>query len=322
MQGNMINREASLPIALGCIVFILLSAVISNYPAIEVLAQRWLKFDENLGHALPMLALYGFFAVKGAKQLAFSKGIPLLSIVSLAVIVLATYVMKYYHVLVAQQLLIWLFIGTSYFVLFQPKSLHKSLFAFGLLIFVIPVWDQLIPFLAELTTFIVQIALELSGIVAYFDGRNIELPYGVITVADSCSGVRYLTIGLALSYISAFTLPINLTTRFGVIIVGLLLSVFANWLRVYIIVLVGYYSEMESELVADHELFGFVLFFIVISPIVFYKPRVTYEQGQDKLAMLASHWLSGLFSKVTQPVSVVTKLALLLVTAIITVVIA
>ena len=295
MQGSISNRAISLPLALICFIFILLNAAFSNYPVVEALAVRWGKFDENLGHALPMLALSLFFLVKSAKELELRKGIPLFAIALFPALIVLTWLMKRLDILVVQQLVVWGFIGLSILVMFRTESTKKALFAVSLLIFVIPVWDQLVPYLAELTTFVVQIVLQQSGIVAFFEGRNIELQSGIITVADACSGVRYVTIGLALSYLSAFTLPLTLTGRVKMILAGLFLSIFANWLRVYIIVLVGYYREMQSELVGDHELFGFILVFVVISPIAFYKPKVTNQV--DKLGDLTFGWLASIFSK-------------------------
>lgn len=309
MQGNTLNKQTSLPLALVCIVLIFISAAFSNFEVIEVLAHRWVKFDENLGHALPMLGVCIFFLFKALKELVFREGVSLLAFAFFPVIVFATWVMKHYDVLVVQQLLVWLFIALSFLLFFRTDSTKTALFAIGLLVFVIPVWDQLIPFLAELTTYVVQIALKHSGIVAFFDGRNIELPSGIITVADACSGVRYVTIGLALSYLSAFTLPITLAVRIKIILLGLLLSIFANWLRVYIIVLVGYHSEMQSELVGDHELFGFILFFVVISPIALYKPKLS--NGPDKLGEQLFGLLEGLFNREIKSVPVAIKLLLL-----------
>lgn len=277
MQGNQSNLKQSLGIMLS-IVTLFIGAVLSNLRAVELLLSRWMKFDENLGHGLPLFALTLFFLVIAAKKLELRAGISIVGSVALLGALPLSIIVNHYDVLVAQQILVWIILCLGYITIFKTDSVIPSLFPLGLFIFLIPVWDLLVPILAGITAIVVEFSLQFTGIVAYIDGRHIELPFGVITVADACSGVRYVTIGLALSYLSAFTLPLNFAVRIKIILFGLLLSVIANWIRVFVIVLVGYYSEMESELVADHELFGFILFFALISPILFYKST---KQGED-----------------------------------------
>jgi hypothetical protein len=52
----------------------------------------------------------------------------------------------------------------------------------------------------------------------------------------------------------------------------LLLGLVTNWVRIFILVLVGYYSQMQNNLVSDHELFGWLLFAVVVFPALYFAP--------------------------------------------------
>jgi exosortase/archaeosortase family protein len=56
------------------------------------------------------------------------------------------------------------------------------------------------------------------------------------------------------------------------IAVALALGLFTNWVRIFVLVLVGYYSQMKSGLVADHETFGWLLFAGVVLPPLYFAP--------------------------------------------------
>lgn len=54
------------------------------------------------------------------------------------------------------------------------------------------------------------------------------------------------------------------------IVIAGLLSMLANWIRVFGIIAAGHYTEMETSLIEDHELFGWVIFVVVtLVPLFF-----------------------------------------------------
>ena len=54
-----------------------------------------------------------------------------------------------------------------------------------------------------------------------------------------------------------------------VILSGALLGIITNWIRVLGLIYIGYWSEMKSPLMNEHDNYGFLLFFIVISSVIF-----------------------------------------------------
>jgi exosortase/archaeosortase family protein len=144
----------------------------------------------------------------------------------------------------------------------------------GLLIFTIPIWAELTGLLVNLSSKMVGAAVKLSRMTALIDGNNIFLPSGTIFIADGCSGLRYLIISLLIGYIMALVNHYRLLQSIAVLIVAAGLGLFANWLRIYLLVLIGYLTDMETSLMKDHEMFGWVVFAVILVPSVYFAPVV------------------------------------------------
>jgi EpsI family protein len=111
--------------------------------------------------------------------------------------------------------------------------------------------------------------VKLTGIPVYQEGFNFILPSGNWSVVEECSGVRYLiatvTLGIVYSYITYASLKKRLVFTFFAIITPII----ANSLRAFIIVLLGHFSGMTIATGADHLLYGWVLFGIIIITIFY-----------------------------------------------------
>src|SRR5690606_37229365 len=53
-----------------------------------------------------------------------------------------------------------------------------------------------------------------------------------------------------------------------------LLGLIANWIRIFLLILIGYQTKMETPLMADHETFGWVIFGLLILPAIYFAPMV------------------------------------------------
>jgi len=139
-----------------------------------------------------------------------------------------------------------------------------------LLVFAVPVWDDLSPLLQHITVFFNDILLQLAGIQATIKEFYIILEVGTFLVENGCSGVRYLMVALFLaSFYGQLHYRSYAPTVLLVVIAGLL-SMLANWIRVFGIIAAGHYTNMETSLVEDHELFGWVTFVIFTLVPLFY----------------------------------------------------
>ena len=138
------------------------------------------------------------------------------------------------------------------------------LFPLAFLFFAVPAGDFLTPILMQWTADVTVSALRLSGIPVYREGLLFVIPSGTWSVVEACSGMRYLIASLMVGMLFAYLNYQSTRKRVIFTLVSLVLPILANWLRAYMIVMLGHLSNNEIATGADHLVYGWVLFGIII----------------------------------------------------------
>lgn len=138
------------------------------------------------------------------------------------------------------------------------------MFPLAFLLFGIPIGDFLLPTLMNLTAEFTVWALRLSGVPVYQEGLHFVIPNGRWSVVEACSGIRYLIASLMVGSLYAYLNYVSLRKRLLFMLVALLVPIVANWLRAYLIVMLGYLSDNELAAGVDHLIYGWVFFGVVI----------------------------------------------------------
>jgi len=145
-------------------------------------------------------------------------------------------------------------------------SLSKKLtFPLAFLFFAVPIGDFLLPQLMESTADFTVLALRLTGIPVFREGQNFVIPSGNWSVVEACSGIRYLIASLTVGTLYAYLTYNSLKRRLAFILVALLVPIGANWLRAYLIVMLGHLSGNKIATGADHLIYGWIFFGFVIA---------------------------------------------------------
>lgn len=251
--------------------FAIVAAIVtaSFYVTITTLLDQWLKFDESQSHGLIIVALFVYLFTLQLKQLPpITPNLNWLGITTLTASSIAWLTAASLNIETIEQLLLIPIIITLCWSLLGVHAAAKLTPSIFLLIFAIPIWDYLTPALVDISSYIVMVLIEHSSITALIDGNSIYLPHGRIDIADGCSGLRYFTVATALAYYLIITSEARLIVKIKLLGLAILLGLVANWLRIYFIIMIAHFTEMQSSLVEDHELFGWVLFFIVCLPLL------------------------------------------------------
>jgi len=137
------------------------------------------------------------------------------------------------------------------------------LFPLALLYLAIPMWEVLLPPLRAMTSYVATWGVRLLGVPAFIDGFSFTLPYGTVVIAGSCAGLSYFLMGLVLACINSGHR--HYSFKHTLMSIGLMcvLAIVSNWFRVYSLILIAYYSQMQSSLVYDHGNYGWWIFFTV-----------------------------------------------------------
>ncbi len=165
---------------------------------------------------------------------------------------------------VIQQLIVIALIQIIIWLLYGRKIFQQLLFPLLYLYFSVPIGQSLIPAMMEFTASFTVNLIELTGIPLYRDGLSFSLPSGSWSVVEECSGVRYIIASLALGTIYAYINYSATSKRLVFMLFAILVPILANGVRAFGIVMIGHFSGMELATGADHLLYGWVFFGVVI----------------------------------------------------------
>ncbi|PCJ15278.1 MAG: EpsI family protein, partial [Gammaproteobacteria bacterium] len=149
-----------------------------------------------------------------------------------------------------------------------------------LVIVVLPAGYLVLPYLQQLTIDVVTFLIRLTSMTAYIEGAYINVPEGVIWIKEGCSGQKYLITAATLALMVIAYDRKSLFKSLPILGLALCLSIVANWVRVFILVLVGYYSGLDHPLMADHDNLGWVVFLIMMTPF-FYLSSKGVKRASD-----------------------------------------
>ncbi len=190
-------------------------------------------------------------------------------IILLAALLLGWLIGYIVDVQVVQQLAIIAISNTLVWIILGRQIYKLLLFPLVFLFFAVPLGDQLIPVMMDFTASFTVSMLQMTGIPVYRDGLYFSLPTGNWSVIEACSGVRYLIASVALGVIYAYYNYRSVKKRLIFIAISFIVPVIANGIRAYGIVMIGHLSSMELATGADHILYGWVFFGIVIFLLFF-----------------------------------------------------
>lgn len=245
------------------------------FPSLMTLWKKWILWDQDLAHALPTLAV--MLALLGRKtylsvETTQSRPIYWLLLMCLVGCSLCWYFFESLSISLPAYFMLMaalcLFIGATFSTSFM-WALFPTL---GLLIFTVPIWSELTGTLVKLSSLVVGYAVKLSDMTVLLDGNSLFLPSGTIYIADGCSGMRYLIISMLMGYILILINHYKIRTAIATMLIAAALGLFANWLRIYLLVQIGYHTEMQSSLMRDHETFGWILFACLLMPAIYLSP--------------------------------------------------
>jgi EpsI family protein len=148
-------------------------------------------------------------------------------------------------------------------------------FPLGYLYFAVPAWGVFAEPLQELTARATGVLAPLIGVPAQMHGDLVLLPgVGAFEIERGCSGINFLTVGLAVAALLGELEQATLRRRALLLGVMGALAILANWIRVLIIVDAGYTTQMRHVLVSrGHYMFGWVLFTTIMVAFVWLLAR-------------------------------------------------
>ncbi len=138
------------------------------------------------------------------------------------------------------------------------------MFPLAFLLFAIPVGEIFVPIMIEWTADFTIWALRLSGVPVYREGNHFVIPSGAWSVVEACSGVRYFIASVMVGTIYAAVAYRSPRRRAYFVAASIITPILANWLRAYMIVMLGHLSGNRLAVGVDHIIYGWVFFGVVM----------------------------------------------------------
>ncbi len=161
-----------------------------------------------------------------------------------------------YGIVVMIPLIVWCVLGTA--------LVRIIIFPLAFTLLAVPVGEFMFPVLMEHTADFTVAALRLTGVPVYREGLFFTLPSGNWSVIEECSGLRYIIASITLGCLFAYLSYRTWWRRVLFVLASALVPIVANWIRAYMIVMIGHLSGMRLAVGVDHLLYGWVFFGLVM----------------------------------------------------------
>ncbi len=148
---------------------------------------------------------------------------------------------------------------------FGPVVTRRLAFPLGFLFFAVPFGDFLQPKLMEVTADFAEQALRWSGLTVAREGFYLILPNSRWQVHESCSGLRFTVAGAVLATLFAHHTYRSNVKRAVFIASAIGVSIFANGVRAYVLILIGHLTQMRRGQGFDHYFYGWLVFTLLMS---------------------------------------------------------
>jgi exosortase A len=137
-------------------------------------------------------------------------------------------------------------------------------FPIAFLLFAIPFGEIFVPPMIDWTADFTVAAIRLSGVPIYREVNQFVIPTGKWAVVDACSGVRYVIASFMMGTLFAATTYRTWPRRTMFLAASILVPITANWVRAYMIVMLGHLSNNRIATGVDHIIYGWIFFGVVM----------------------------------------------------------
>ena len=148
---------------------------------------------------------------------------------------------------------------------FGWRATQRLAFPLAFLFFSVPFGDFLQPTLMVITADFAEQALRWSGLTVAREGLFLILPNSRWQILESCSGLRFTVAGAVLATLFAFLTYRSIWKRALFVVSAIAVSIFANGVRAYVLILIGHLTEMRRGQGFDHYFYGWLVFTIIMS---------------------------------------------------------
>lgn len=157
---------------------------------------------------------------------------------------------------------------TTFYCLWGKVIGRIFYFPILLLYLAIPVWTIALKPLQDMTIMVNAFLIDITRIPAFIKGTNVHIPAGVFSIEEGCAGLKYLLSALSTILLMGHLSCASIKTKYFAALLAIFAALIANWVRVFLIIMIGHNSHMTSDIVNDHNNFGWLIFTVFFIPLL------------------------------------------------------
>jgi exosortase len=256
--------------------------VVFFWPSVAWMAVEWSGSSGLLSHGYLVVAIAGYLIVRSLHVLADSPLEPvwwLLPVVfSMSIVWLLAFVA---NVAAVQTMMLPVMLLTTITAAFGFAVGRVTSFGVLYFYFAMPAWEHLQFIFQEITVFALHVLVRLIDIPAYVEGNLVHIPAGTFRIVGGCSGLNFVVAGLSLAILYGHLYYKGWRQKIRLVALTIAVSMIGNWLRVFIVVNIGFFKGMDNDLVTDHLTMGWVIFAVLMVPVFFVARRLESEATEN-----------------------------------------
>lgn len=164
----------------------------------------------------------------------------------------------------ARHLAVIVLLQSAVLTVLGPRVAMGLLFPLFFALFMLPIGEELVPWLQTITADITMFLLGYSGFPATIDGVFITTPTGYFEVAESCSGVKFLIAMIAYGALVSNVCFTSLWRRGAFMAVSIIVPIIANGIRAWGTIFIAHHTSIEFAAGFDHIFYGWIFFALVL----------------------------------------------------------
>lgn len=251
--------------AIAAFAVALLAALVAYRETIASLVHIWSNSD-TFAYGFLVAPTCVYLAWRSRDALAPLRPRPYpLALIALIPLGLAWLVGRAASTLLIEQYAFVAMIPVLAFAFFGPRATRRLAFPLAFLFFAVPVGDFFLPRLMSITAEFAEWALRTSGLTIYREGLYIVTTNSRWHVVESCSGLRFTIAGAVLATLFAHLSYRSNLKRAAFIVSAIAVSILANGIRAYVLIMIGHLTQMRRGQGIDHYFYGWLVFTVLMT---------------------------------------------------------
>lgn len=281
------------------------AAIILIYNTTAMLIfEEWQVGEYSHGMLAIPIALYLFSLDRDKLQLARSfHWLPLLGLIATTI---AWICAKAANVFLLEILSLFGIFVSAVGLLHGPLIWRYCFSALLSVFFVMPIWGVLKTPLQVVSADMTELILRFMGLAVYREDFTFIVPGGAFLIEPACSGLGFFLSSCLLSVIYSKVFKLTAAKTIVLFLAAVAISIFSNWMRIVIIMVVGNATQMQHPIVSDHLTFGWILFSLMLVPFILIANQLISKTAEvnvtDTSSPAALKWTKHSITKFIQVV--------------------